>query len=391
MPRMRVGVIFGGASVEHDVSVLTALQAMEALAIRHTAVPIYISRANRWLSGDALRDLRIYQSGSEPDAPEISRDLSGGILRNEREGSGSGLFSRRRRDSARIDVVLPATHGTYGEDGSLQGLLELSGVPYAGSSVAASAVAMNKALTKAVFSRHRIPTPESIELLREEWEKDRDGVIETRISSARLPLYVKPVSLGSSIGVSRCAELEQVVEALDLAFELDRAALVEPSVEGAIEVNCAVVGAPGEKLRTSVTEQPVTQSQLLSFDDKYLRGAKDEGMKGAERIIPAPISEEQTERVNELAKQSFAVLGCAGVARVDFLIDAQGTVLVNEVNTIPGSFSFYLWEPAGVPFPELLDELLGIAISEHEKSRSTTRTFASTLLVGRTSGAKVQT
>ena len=385
---MRVAVIFGGASVEHDVSVITALQAMEALALRHTVVPIYLSRAGRWLSGDALRDLKTYQSESEPDGREISRDLSGGMLRSERDGTG--LFSRRRRDSARIDVVLPATHGTYGEDGSLQGLLELSGVPYVGSSVAASAVAMNKALTKAVFSRHRIPTPESVELLREEWEQDRDAVLETGISSVGLPLYVKPISLGSSIGVSRCAELEQVVDALDLAFELDRAALVEPSVEGAIEVNCAVIGAPGEQLRTSVTEQPVTQNDLLSFDDKYLRGAKDEGMKGAERIIPAPISEDQTERVQELAKQSFAVLGCAGVARVDFLIDAQGTVLVNEVNTIPGSFSFYLWEPAGVPFPELLDQLLAIAISEHGKSRSTTRTFASTLLATRASGAKVQ-
>jgi D-alanine-D-alanine ligase len=386
---MRVGVIFGGASVEHDVSVITALQAMEALAIRHTVIPIYITRAGRWLSGDALRDLQAYQSGNDPDAPEISRDVGGGILRRERDGQG--LFSRRRGNSAHVDVVLPATHGTYGEDGSLQGLLELCGVPYAGSSVAASAVAMNKALTKAVFDRHGIPTPRSTELLREDWEPSREAVLGTQIASLGLPIYVKPASLGSSIGVTRCASVDAVGEALDLAFELDRAALVEPSVEGAIEVNCAVVGSPGEQLRTSVTEQPVTQNDLLSFDDKYLRGAKDEGMKGAERIIPAPISDEQTQRVHELAKQSFAALGCAGVARVDFLIDAQGTVLVNEVNTIPGSFSFYLWEPAGLAFPELLDQLLDIALSEHGKARSTTRTFASALLTTRNRGAKVQT
>jgi D-alanine-D-alanine ligase len=385
---MRVGVIFGGASVEHDVSVITALQAMEALATPHTAVPIYITREGRWLTGDALRDLQTYQSGTDPDVVEISRDLSGGILRSERESSR--ILSRRRRDFGRIDVVLPATHGTYGEDGSLQGVLELSGIPYAGSSVAASAVAMNKGLTKAVFSRHRIPTPESSDLLREEWEQDPNAVAETRVRSLGLPLYVKPASLGSSIGVSRCADVDQVVEALSLAFELDRTALLEPSVEGAIEVNCAVVGAPGGPLRTSATEQPVTENDLLSFDDKYLRGAKNEGMKGAERIVPAPISDEQTERVHELAKQSFAALGCAGVARVDFLVDAQGTVLVNEVNTIPGSFSFYLWEPAGLAFPELLDQLLDIALKEHEKSRSTTRTFASTLLATRSAGAKVE-
>ncbi|HET6683851.1 MAG TPA: D-alanine--D-alanine ligase family protein [Gaiella sp.] len=383
---MNVGVIFGGASVEHDVSVITALQAMEALSTRHTVVPIYVTRSGRWLSGDTLRDLRSYQSGDDPDAPEISRDLSGGALR---ERDGSGVFSRRRRELGRVDVVLPATHGTYGEDGSLQGLLELCGIAYAGSSVAASAAAMNKALTKAVFHRHDIPTPGSTEVLREEWEHDRDAVA-TRIANLGLPVYVKPVSLGSSIGVSRCADVDEVREALELALELDRVALVEPSVEGAIEVNCAVLGSPGGELRTSATEQPVTQDDLLSFDDKYLRGGKDEGMKGAERIIPAPIADEQTERVHTLAKQAFAALGCAGVARVDFLVDAQGTVLVNEVNTIPGSFSFYLWEPAGLRFPELLDQLLDIALSEHEKARSTTRTFASALLATHGRGAKTK-
>jgi D-alanine-D-alanine ligase len=383
---MKVGVIFGGASVEHDVSVITALQAMEALSTRHTVVPIYVTRSGRWLSGDTLRDLRSYQTGDDPDAPEISRDLSDGMLR---ERDGSGVFSRRRRDLGRVDVALPATHGTYGEDGALQGLLELCGVPYAGSSVAASAAAMNKALTKAVFERHEIPTPGSTEVLREEWEHDRNAVA-MRISTLGLPVYVKPVSLGSSIGVSRCADAREVSDALELALELDRAALVEPSVEGAIEVNCAVLGAPGGELRTSATEQPVTQNDLLSFDDKYLRGGKDAGMKGAERIVPAPIADEQTERVRELAKRSFTALGCAGVARVDFLVDAQGTVLVNEVNTIPGSFSFYLWEPAGLAFPDLLDQLLELALSENEKARSTTRTFASALLATHGRGAKTK-
>lgn len=385
---MRVGVIYGGASVEHDVSVITALQAMEALSIRHTVVPIYITRSGRWLSGDTLRDIHTYQSGDEPDAPEISRDLAGGVLRGEHDRSG--VFSRRRRDLGRVDVVLPATHGTYGEDGSLQGLLELCDLPYAGSPVAASAVAMNKALTKAVFERHGIPTPTSRELLRDEWERDPEAVLGAWLAGVGLPVYVKPVSLGSSIGVHRCVDVEQVREALELAFELDRVALVEPSVEGAVEVNCAVLGSPGGELRTSATEQPVAQGDLLSFDDKYLRGAKDEGMKGAQRIIPAPIGDEQTRRVEELAKQSFAALGCAGVARVDFLVDARGTVLVNEVNTIPGSLSFYLWDPVGLAFPELLDELLAIALAEHEKTRSTTRTFESALLSSHGRGAKTK-
>jgi D-alanine-D-alanine ligase len=376
---MRVGVIYGGASVEHDVSIITALQAMEALSVRHSVVPIYITRSGRWLSDDALRELATYQTEDEPDLPEILRDLSGGLIRG---ASNRQRAFGRRRDEPMIDVALPATHGTYGEDGSLQGLLELSGVPYAGSSVSASAVAMDKGLTKAILMRHGLPTPASTEIVREEWT-DQDQVVSAVIEAHGLPVYVKPVSLGSSIGVSRCENREQVQEALQLAFELDRAALVEPSVEGAVEVNCAVLGSRGGPFRTSLCEQPVTQNDLLSFDDKYLRGGKGEGMKGAERVIPAPITDEQTTQVQELAKRVFAAVGCAGVVRVDFLIDESGAIYINELNTIPGSFSFYLWEPAGLPFVDLLDELLDIAVSERREDDLTTRTFASSLLSSR--------
>lgn len=381
---MRVGVIYGGASVEHDVSIITALQAMEALSTRHSVVPIYITRSGRWLSDAALRDLSTYQTEDEPDLPEILRDLSGGLIRGA--GNRQRAFGRRR-DVAVIDVALPATHGTYGEDGSLQGLLELSGIPYAGSSVSASAVAMDKGLTKAILMRHGLPTPASTEIVREEWT-EQDQVVSAVIDAHGLPVYVKPVSLGSSIGVSRCETREQVHEALQLAFELDRTALVEPSVEGAVEVNCAVLGGRGGPSRASLCEQPVTQNDLLSFDDKYLRGAKGEGMKGAERVIPAPIGDEQTRQVQALAMRAFAALGCAGVARVDTLIDGSGTVYINELNTIPGSFSFYLWEPAGLSFEDLLDELLEIALAESREQKRTTRTFASALLSSR-AGVKV--
>ena len=380
---MRVGVIYGGPSVEHDVSIITALQAMEALSVRHSVVPIYISRSGRWLSAESLRDLATYQSDGEPDVPEVSRDLSDGVVR--RRGDRRRAFGARREEPA-IDVALPATHGTYGEDGALQGLLELCGVPYAGSSVAASAAAMDKGLTKAVLRRHGLPTLDSTELLRETWAERPAEVVAAALEAYPPPVYVKPASLGSSIGVRRCTDREQVEEALELAFELDRVALVEPSVEGAIEVNCAVLGAPGSESRTSACEQPVGQDELLSFNDKYLRGGKAEGMKGAERIIPAPIGDETTERVQELAKRAFSALGCAGVVRVDFLIDETWTAYVNELNTIPGSFSFYLWEPVGLSFVDLLDQLLDQALAEHAKAKSTTRTFASTLLTGRSAG-----
>jgi D-alanine-D-alanine ligase len=378
---VNVGVIYGGASVEHDVSILTALQAMEALSGRHRVVPIYVTRRGRWLSGDALRELDTYRVEGEPDVPEISRDLSGGLVRHL--GGGGGLLSRRREGTG-IDVALPATHGTYGEDGTLQGLLELCGVPYAGSSVGASAAAMDKGVTKAVLKQAGLPTPDGSEIPR---DPGAELVSET-LAAYGLPVYVKPISLGSSIGVARCSTREEVDEALELAFELDRSALIERSVEGATEVNCAVLGPRGGELRASVCEQPVAQDDLLSFEDKYLRGGKGEGMKGAERIIPAPIGDEATVRVQELARRAFRALGCAGVARIDFLIAADGTVYVNELNTIPGSFSFYLWEPAGLPFSDLLDELLDIAFAEQRRSAATTRTFESALLASRGPGAK---
>jgi D-alanine-D-alanine ligase len=340
-------------------------------------VPIYITRAGRWLSGDNLRDIETYRTDVEPNVTEVYRDLSDGVIRPLK--GKRGIFGRGAKEAV-VDTILPAVHGTYGEDGSLQGLLELSGVPYVGSSVSASAVAMDKILTKAVLRAHGLPTLESKEILRETWVERGEEVVTLASETFRWPVYVKPVSLGSSIGVNRCVDEVQAIEALRLVFELDRAALIEPSVEHAVEINCAVLGAHGGDLRASVCEQPIAQQEVLSFDDKYLRGSKTEGMKGAERIIPAPIGEGATKRVQELAKQSFSALGCAGLARVDFLMDKDGRIIVNELNTIPGSLSFYLWEHDGFAFADLLDELLRLAFVEHEKKRATTRVFASTLL-----------
>lgn len=200
------------------------------------------------------------------------------------------------------------------------------------------------------------------------------------------PLYVKPASLGSSVGVSRCASDAELVEALELVFELDRLCLVEPAVEGGIEVNCAVIGRPGAQPRASVCEQPVSGEGFLSFEDKYMRGGKGEGMKGAQRLIPAPIDDALTERIQDLAKRTFTAFGCAGVTRVDFLLDAERNVYVNELNTIPGSFSFYLWEPAGLPFADLMDELIELALADHREKLRTTTVFDTNLLAQRAAG-----
>lgn len=411
---LRVGVAFGGRSVEHDVSIITGLQALGVLSERHTPVPIYIARSGRWYTGEALQELSVYQrDGADPDAEEVHFDLHNGRLLTAAPGggrgaggSGGGGLLRSRRSSGggasqpiELDVVVLATHGTQGEDGCLQGALELARLPYVGPPVGAAAAAMDKVTTKAILAQAGLPALEHLALRREQWEQDGAAVRARVRERVGFPLYVKPASLGSSVGVSRCASDTELGEALELVFELDRTCLLEPAVEGGIEVNCAVIGRPGADARASICEQPIAAKEFLSFEDKYMGagGGKGEGlasdhghsargMKSAQRLIPAPIPDELTAQVRDLACRAFTAFGCGGVTRVDFLIDADQRVYINELNTIPGSFSFYLWEPAGLPFADLMDELIDFALADHRETLRTTTVFATNLLAARAAG-----
>jgi D-alanine-D-alanine ligase len=402
---LRVGVVFGGRSVEHDVSIITGLQACEVLAARHEPLPIYIDRDGRWQAGE--RDLDAYRTGSL-DADPVVLDLGEGRLVSRAAPSGGVLRRRQESRAYELDVVVNATHGTQGEDGCLQGAFELADLAYTGPGVEAAAIAMDKAATKAVLRDAGIPVLGGVTLHREAWTADRDAVVREALDAVPLPAYAKPASLGSSIGVARCATEEELREALELAFELDRKAIVEPSVEGGTEVNCAVLGRPRATARASVCEQPLSgDGNFLSFEDKYLReggkggaaakgdggaeqqaGTKGAGMASASRVIPAPIGDERTADVQRLAIATFEALGCAGVARIDLLLDADGGMVVNECNTIPGSFSFYLFEPAGLPFDALMDEMIDLALAERDERRRTVRTFETNLLAARGGAAK---
>jgi D-alanine-D-alanine ligase len=391
--------VFGGRSVEHDVSIITGLQACEVLAVRHQPVPLYMDREGRWFAGEGLRNIDAYREGTV-DAGPVVLDMGSGVLRSQpAEPQRRGMFGRGAAGAApqeqRLDVVIPATHGTQGEDGCLQGALELADIPYAGPTLEAAVLAMNKAVTKSMLRAAQIPVLEDLTLRRSEYEREGAEAIIAKIKARfGLPVYAKPASLGSSVGVSRCADEAQLADALQLAFELDRVALVEPAIEGGKEINCSVLGRPGAELRVSACEQPIASAEFLSFEDKYMReGGKDgqlktEGMGSADRIIPAPISDEMRASVEGLSRRTFEVLGCTGVARVDLLVDAQDRLFVNEPNTIPGSFAFYLWEPVGLPFADLLDELIDIAMAEHAEKQQTTRTFETNLLAMRGEGAK---
>lgn len=405
MPKrgLRVGVAFGGRSVEHDVSIITGLQAVEVLSERHQPQPIYIARSGLWYAGEQLRDLASYRS-DEPAGTEVALDIQRGVLMRAAPEGGSLLRGRRRAEPIDLDVIVLATHGTEGEDGCLQGLLQIAGVPYVGPSVGAAAAAMDKVMSKAVLSAASLPALPYLALRREQYGHDPSAAQDAITTRFELPVYVKPACLGSSVGVSRCADVAELPDALQLAFELDRQCLIEPAVEGGIEVNCAVLGRPGARPRASLCEQPLAAEHFLSFEDKYLSGgkapevkhgaasagsgSKAPGMQAAKRLIPAPIDDAMTRRIQDLACEAFEAFGCAGVSRVDFLVDAAGNIYVNECNTIPGSFSFYLWEPAGLPFIDLMDELIDIAFAEHEQKRASTTVFATNLLAERHGAGK---
>ncbi|MDQ3878373.1 MAG: D-alanine--D-alanine ligase, partial [Actinomycetota bacterium] len=333
MERLKVGVVFGGRSVEHDVSVITAHQVMAALAPRHEVIPIYVTTAGRWLTGEGLNDLDAYKQGR---AEEIGEEA----FLPPVAGYGALLVPGGRLRCPRnfdLDVVVPAIHGTFGEDGTLQGLLDLAAIPYTGSGVAASAAGMDKVLMKAAFAAAglQIVPHELVET--DELVRSADHVLERVESRIGYPAFVKPSRLGSSVGIGRAGDRDALVQALDVAAQYDKRVLVEKAMDGCIEVNCSILGGPGHPARASVCEQPIAWEQFLSFSDKYLRSDKSggkQGMASQQRRIPAPISDELTSLVQSNALRAFAAIDATGVARVDSFVDQEtGEAWVMEINT----------------------------------------------------------
>lgn len=378
---MHVAVVFGGASVEHDVSIITAQQAMAVLAERHQVVPIYVAKDGRWWTGEALRDIAAF--AADPPGGARAVELRLGSEAPFVEPSSS----RVRRDAPlRVDAVVNAIHGTGGEDGALPGALELARVPYAGRGVASSAVAMDKHLAKLVLASAGLDVLADQRVERDAWAADSDAILAAARDLGD-DLVVKPATLGSSVGVQRCSSPEELRDAFELAFELDRQAIVEPFLAGAAEMNVAVLGRPGGTYVVSEVEQPLGGADGLSFEDKYMRGgkgkhaegSKSSGMASQDRVIPAQIDDDLRKRLRSEAELAHRALRFAGVARYDFFV-LDDRVILNEPNTVPGSFAFYLFEHVGLSFAELMDQLLAIAIAEAQEERSTTRYFESALL-----------
>ncbi len=375
-----VGVIFGSRTVEHDVSIVTAQQVMQALnPSKYEVIPIYITREGRWLTGPGLRDLKNFQTENIAEMMGI-KDV---IISPSTQHQGlivspvSGLFGRSK--VIRLDVAFPVIHGTHGEDGTLQGLLELADMPYVGTGVMASAVTRDKIMLKTVLAQHGIQVVKHAAFNRQEWVSSPDAILSRIEATLGYPVFVKPAMLGSSIGVARATSAEEARNYINIAANFDRRILIESAVKNAVEINCSVLG--NHDLRTSVLEQPVTWQEFLTYEEKYMRSEGAAGMKGAERRIPAPIGDTLTHKIQTMAAQAFRAVDGRGIARVDFLVrEETGEVFLNEINTMPGSLAFYLWEASDLRPAALVDELIRLAQEAHAEKRKTVYNYKTGLL-----------
>jgi D-alanine-D-alanine ligase len=381
MPQSYTLVAFGGVSPEHEVSVLTAMQAIAALReTNRSLLPLYITKKGRWLTGEPLLDLENYE-----DLDQLEKQATTCTFSHNKDGApvlleteAKGWFSSP--DTYPIDVIVTAFHGSDGENGAFQGTCEQYNIPYTGCGVLASSVGMDKVQTKALCRAHQIPVVEGIDFTESVWIDDTQ-TIQSAIAELGFPVILKPVHLGSSIGVTRIDSADQVVEAVEEAFRYDAHLLVEKAIQPLMEINCSVLGH-GDELEVSVCEHPLGQQELLTFEDKYQRG--DDGGKGMasqDRVIPADIDDALTEEIQNMSRNVFKALGGSGLARLDFLVHGDSNdVYFNEINTIPGSFSFYLWEHSDYTMKDLMLKLIELAKQAHREKNGRVRSYDTNLL-----------
>ena len=371
MKKLNLAVIFGSKSPEHEVSIVTTFQALKWVdREKYNCFLIYITPQNETFLCPSL--------GKEDYKHFLEKTLK------KKEGvqfvpDGIKVKKLFAEKEISLDAALLLMHGAYGEDGKIQGMLDFCGIPYTGSGVLGSAIAMDKIATKAILKSLGLPiTPYDWFLFR----KFRDGkadLIPRLEKKLKYPMFVKPANAGSSVGISKVKNKEQLIEAIKFAAQFDRKILVEQGIEEAVDINCSVLG--NDEVIVSVCEQPISDDEFLTFKEKYLKGGKNKGMAGLTRIIPAPIPEKKSLEIQEMGKLIFRELGCAGVCRIDFMYQKKtGKIFPNEVNTIPGSLAYYLWEASGVKPSALIDKLVDLAIERAKEINGLNYFFKSQIL-----------
>ena len=380
--KIKVLVIFGGESVEHDVSIISALQAINNIdRNKYEVIPLYISKDKIWYTGNMLDEMEFYK-----DLDNNLKFATKVVLYKK----GKSFYLKKldgllNKDLTEVDVVLPVVHGSGIEDGTLSGYLETIGIPYAGSKVLGSALGQDKVVMKQILKGENIPIVDYTYFYDFEY-LENESLILKNIKSIGYPVVVKPATLGSSIGINFVKSEKEIKNAIGEAIKYDNKIVVEKAVSNLIEVNASVIGN-NEYQKVSVLEEVAGLDEILSFTDKYLGNSKtkgsSKGMVSTSRIIPARISEKLTSEIKETSKKVFKLLNLSGVCRIDYLIDKKThKYYVNEPNTCPGSLSFYLWKEEGLSYKEMLDEIITLAIKDYKNKSKKVKSFESNILKG---------
>ena len=383
--KIKVGVFFGGKSVEHEVSIITAIQAIENMdKDKYDIVPIYITKDNKMYCGDLIGNISNYKDIDNLLKNSIQiilaqKDNKVVLLRCDKKIYQNDVYDY-------IDIAFPIVHGTNVEDGTLQGFLKMFNLPYVGCDVISSSVGMDKYVCKCVLKDNDIPILECKCISAKDYNEDSDNNIKEIETKFSYPVIVKPINLGSSVGIKIAKNQEELKDAIENAFAYSRKVLVERAIKNLKEINCSVVG-DYEFAKASECEEPVKTDEILSYKDKYISGGKKTGamksMNASVLRLPANIDKNVKERIQELALKTFDVLGCSGVIRIDFMIDNDtNEIFVNEVNTIPGSLSFHLWKATDLNYTKLLDELIDLALKRNREEKNITYSFDSNILSG---------
>lgn len=363
--KTNIAVFFGGRSVEHEISVISALQAINAFnKEKYNVVPIYITKEGKWLSGPALLEMDNYKDlkSLEKKADEVFMKPVYGDFNLYK--AASGLLSKKNPILATLHAAVPVLHGTNCEDGIFEGLIETIGLPYAGCNTLSSALGMDKIMMKKILQTEGIPVVDFVWTTDKNWGKNRERVIEEVESRLGYPVIVKPANLGSSVGIGRADNRDELIAKINEAEKFSQRIVIEHCVEQLKEINCSVLGDQDD-CKASILEEPIKTGEILSYADKYMGGTKTEsrGMQSSDKRIPAELTEDTTEKIRQMAVDTFKALSCHGVSRVDVMIDeSDGKIYVNEINTIPGSLSYYLWEASGISFESLMDKLVELAL-----------------------------
>ena len=370
--KTNIGVFFGGCSTEHEISVISASQAMSAIDRSvYDVTPVYITKQGHWYTGEALFDVSNYR-----DIPSLLEKCTEVYMEPVRDDYN--LYTRKKKlfgsnVYTTLDVAIPVLHGAYGEDGTFEGILDAIAIPYAGCNVLASANGMDKITMKMILQACDVPVVDYVWFTDKQWFAQKDALIANIEKELGYPVIVKPANLGSSVGIGRAKDRTQLIDRINDAERYSTRIIVEHMIENLHEVNCSVLG-DCDDYKTSVCEEPIKSGEILSYEDKYMGGTKGaKGMQASQKRIPADLPVEVSDRIRFLAGETFRVLSCHGVSRVDVIIDADnGNIYVNEINTIPGSLSCYLLESTGLPFDKLMDTLVKLALKrKREQSKKT--------------------